>query len=665
MRRPHVYVYITAAALLTALAAPAEITALFAFLAVALWGEWLALRLFGAPVEPVRERTTVGPFEAAYDPRRRLYHVFWRVEPVRTEWGIAAAPTLHEMYAQLALQPGEYLSIFQIGQRRYVRFTTQIPDARRIEFIEATLRSYFVTARERAWVSSKLPPPKGPAVAAAALVALGLLNHYLLPAALAFAYYAYVAMRWYREALEDFSFYTVTMKRDLGSSRQTLETFAHAEAAAAAKMERWAVVFAPRTEREVEREFGRAYESPVEKGGVVVKLKKTAELLERMIKYDERPIYLMAFGDRELHTQLEMRRSQLANVLFWTPRAPFMVKALSHDLARFPIFWGGKLLETGRKLEVGVDRFGRPVVVDIDSMPTNHAVILGPSGMGKSWTVATLLKRLARYKDLYLVIVDPHGDYLNLAEQIGAAVYRVPAQVPPLDPIRNNRNVPVLLDEFHVPPTDVLEDAVEYMAKSAGVEGVQYVEPPLNRHVVYDLRMLKNDAQAQAFFISLLLLWYLSAHSERPHAEALERIIVVDEAALLMRTARLTESGQISNVTLDLIRQYSMGGRKYGLAIWLIAQLGRHIPEDIMENAAFVIQLGGTRRALKRSAEVLQLDRFDMDYLRSATTPRETVGGMAADFKTQPYAMGVLLLSPRDILYHVKIPLDVELKQRR
>jgi hypothetical protein len=58
----------------------------------------------------------------------------------------------------------------------------------------------------------------------------------------------------------------------------------------------------------------------------------------------------------------------------------------------------------------------------------------------------------------------------------------------------------------------------------------------------------------------------------------------------------------------------------------------------------------------------LALDRYDYEYLRSATTPRETVGG-AAFAGSKPYAMGVLYLSPRDLKYHVKIPLEVAVKE--
>jgi uncharacterized membrane protein YgcG len=667
MRRPHIYIYATVISLLTALLAPHPLTAALAVVATLLWGEWLLLWIYSAswPLEPYREKARVGQYLAAFDPRRKTYHIFWRAEPTRSEFGIAAAHTLHEMYASLALRPGEYLAVVQLGNERFVRFTTNAPDESRISHVEAVLRTYFVL-HPTTWVSSKIKPRRWMYYIAAAPLALALFNPAFIIVSFLLVYHAHKIRKWYREAELFFSFEATSTKRDIGTSRQSLETFAGAEASALAKMEKWAIAFTPRLETQLEREFGRAYESPVEKRGVVIKLHKTSQLLERMLKYDERPIYMQVFSSQELATQLEIRRDPLSNILFWVPKPAYMTKALSHDLSRAPIFYGGKLMSSGRKLVIGHDRFGRPVEIDVDSMPTAHSIILGPSGMGKSWAVATLLMRLVEsYNDLKIVVVDPHGDYVVLAKHIGAKVYEVPKYIPPLKPLENSRYLHMLLMEFglvHLDGAGVV-GAVKAMAKAAGVE-----EEPEEAyatdasHVVWDLRALKHDAAAQAFFVSLILLWYLSRWGARPHAERVETLIVVDEAALLMHSARVTETGLITNTVLSLIRQLSMGGRKYGFALWLIAQLARHVPEDIIENAGFVLQLGGTTRALKRSLEVLALDRYDYEYLRSATTPRETVGN-AASAGSMPYAMGLLYISPRDLKYHVKIPLERLLKE--
>ena len=669
MRRPHIYIYITLAALAAALLAPHPLTALMAIATTALWGEWLLLWIYGHrwPLEPHREKVQVGRYLAAFDPRRKIYHILWKAEPTRSEFGISAAQAIHEMYASLALQPSEYLAIVQIGNERFVRYTTKAPDESRIAHIESVLRTYFVL-HSTTWVSLKVVPDRWIMYVAAAPLALALFNPTFLLVGALLLYHARNVRKWYRQADIELAFEAVGTKRDIGTSRQTLELYASAEASAIAKMQKWAVVFTPRPEQSVEKDFGKAYESVVEKRGVVVKLHKTSQLLERMLKYDERPIYMQVFGSQDLATQLEVKRDPLANILFWIPRTAYMTKSLSHDLSRIPIFYGGKLMSSGRKLFIGYDRFGRPVEMDIDSMPTSHSVILGPSGMGKSWAVATLLMRLVEsHKDLKIVVVDPHGDHVALAKLVGADVYEVPKFIPPLKQIQNSRYLYMLLAEFGLVPYGAdgavnVEAAVKAMAKAAGVEEPEEANLAEARHVVWDLRPLKHDSAAQAFFVSLILLWYLAQWGSRPQAERVETLVVVDEAALLMHSARMTETGLIVNTVLTLIRQLSMGGRKYGFALWLIAQLARHIPEDVVENAGFVLQLGGTTRALKKSLEVLALDRYDYEYLRSATTPRETVGG-AASAGSKPYAMGLLYVSPRDLKYHVKIPLDPILKE--
>jgi len=669
MRKPHIYIYATLFALAAALLAPHPLTALMAIATTALWGEWLLLWLYSMrwPLEPYREKVRVGQYLAAYDPRRRLYHIFWKAEPTRSEFGIAAAQALHEMYASLALQPGELLAVMQIGNERFVRYTTKAPDESRIAHVESVLRTYFVL-HPTTWVSLKVVPDRWIMYVAAAPLVFGLFNPAFLIIGALLLYHARNVRKWYRQADIELAFEAVGTKRDIGTARQTLELYASAEASAIAKMKKWAVTFGPRPEAAVEKEFGKAYESISEKRGVVVKLHKTSQLLERMLKYDEKPVFFQIFGSQELATQLEVKRDPLANVLFWTPKGAYMTKALSHDLARAPIFYGGKLMSSGRRLQVGFDRFGRPVEIDIDSMPTSHSVILGPSGMGKSWAVATLLMRLADlYKDLKIVVIDPHGDYVPLARLTGAVVYEVPRFIPPIRELQNSRYLHMLLMEFGLVPhgadgaADVVA-AVKAVAKAAGVEEPEEAHVTGVGHVVWDLRPLKHDSAAQAFFVSLILLWYLNQWGARPQAERVETLIVVDEAALLLHSARVTETGLITNTVLTLIRQLSMGGRKYGFALWLIAQLARHIPEDVVENAGFVLQLGGTTRALKRSLEVLALDRYDYEYLRSATTPRETVGG-AASAGSKPYAMGLLYVSPRDLKYHVKIPLEPLLKE--
>ncbi|MDT7870765.1 MAG: hypothetical protein RQ839_11365, partial [Thermoproteus sp.] len=158
MRRPHAYIYVTLVALAAALY-PHPATALIAVAAAYLWGRWLLLWVYGFkwPLEPYREKVQIGQYPAAYDPRRRLYHILWKAEPTRSEFGISAAQTIHEMYASLALQPGEYLAVVQLGNERYIRYSARTPDESRISHVESVLRTYFVLHRDL-WVSGRIRP---------------------------------------------------------------------------------------------------------------------------------------------------------------------------------------------------------------------------------------------------------------------------------------------------------------------------------------------------------------------------------------------------------------------------------------------------------------------------------------------------------------------------
>ena len=44
-----------------------------------------------------------------------------------------------------------------------------------------------------------------------------------------------------------------------------------------------------------------------------------------------------------------------------------------------------------------------------------HAALLGSTGSGKSWTVATILERAARLPSANLIVFDLHGEYAQLS----------------------------------------------------------------------------------------------------------------------------------------------------------------------------------------------------------------------------------------------------------
>ena len=87
-----------------------------------------------------------------------------------------------------------------------------------------------------------------------------------------------------------------------------------------------------------------------------------------------------------------------------------------------------------------------------------------------------------------------------------------------------------------------------------------------------------------------------------------------------------------------------------------ILQLETQLPLDLIRSAAIQLILSGNEMFVKGAAQSLYLEQTDVNFLLAAKTPGEAaLGGW-------PTAMGVLRMDPRNIKYHVYIPLDRRLK---
>ncbi|MGC9171125.1 MAG: helicase HerA domain-containing protein [Thermoproteus sp.] len=613
---------------------------------VLVWGEDVVLWLYtrARPVEPVRVPYGDG-FQAAYDPAHRLYHWLWDAEPVQSVLGVEAAARLHELYSKLSLGPGESIAFVALGDWKLVRFTSRRYDPARVGQIEAALREFYVLARRRPWLSSPKPVAPWPYLAALAFLPMALLaSGWALLGAAAWLWAVKRFRSRYREPAIPLSFSHMSKASALPASRDMLETMASAEAAAFADMERWAVAFADRPPEEVYKKFVKTYEGR-DTGRRLIRIRELSEFVERMAKYNERPVLLYVYGSRDLHS-LSLSRDWLAAADFWILRSG--VRALSHDLARFPLLYGGRTLPVGRELVLGLDRFGRPVSIDVDALPSAHAVFIGGTGSGKSWTVATWALRLAEL-GVDLVVLDPHGDYRELARLVGARVVEVPAELPRgLAGLSRSKELRAVLREFGVEPVE-RGGEIDVERTLSQIRPFRWVDVD-RRHVVYAMDSIAGDEDLLAFYLSLLLVYHYAAHAGRRH-ERLKTAVIVDEA-------RLLGSGGES-YALRKLASLALGGRKWGFAVWLVAQSHDDLPRRVLRSASFVLIYSGNYIYLSDAAADLRLAREDQVYLQSSTTPAE-----AAASSGQPYAMGVLVVGQRGLKYHVKIPLDARLKPR-
>jgi DNA helicase HerA-like ATPase len=53
----------------------------------------------------------------------------------------------------------------------------------------------------------------------------------------------------------------------------------------------------------------------------------------------------------------------------------------------------------------------QPAKINLDAFLTRHAAILGQTGGGKSWTVASVIQKLSQFPQSTVVLFDLHGEY--------------------------------------------------------------------------------------------------------------------------------------------------------------------------------------------------------------------------------------------------------------
>ena len=73
---------------------------------------------------------------------------------------------------------------------------------------------------------------------------------------------------------------------------------------------------------------------------------------------------------------------------------------------------------------------GQDAKINLDAFLTRHAAVLGQTGGGKSWTVASIIQRICKFPQATVVLFDLHGEYGSAfgdqAEVISAADLELP-----------------------------------------------------------------------------------------------------------------------------------------------------------------------------------------------------------------------------------------------
>jgi Predicted ATPase len=317
------------------------------------------------------------------------------------------------------------------------------------------------------------------------------------------------------------------------------------------------------------------------------------------------------------------------------------IDELGYDLAVIPIFHGGRVLSESLRARVylGKDRENNELWVDLDSMPSGFGLVVGPTGMGKTWSVSTLLYRLMR-SGIKTLILDPHGEYLRIPGIEPIDITRKFINIFELDGVTDAERIQRLIMNFEVlgiRPESILPDlkaiyanglykdffkAMEFIRARSDDELVglaldrlmSYLE---NAEVVPTSELLNNKALLFSSVRSSpdLMSFLMGVVTDHVHtfmmsqsiSEHLQQLMVIDEAYFVLNN--------------PLMEYIVRGARKFGLGTIMVTQTITGIAVYFLQNIPLMIVLGGSDAYVNEVAKMLNLTSEDVRWLTTALPP--------------------------------------------
>ena len=83
-------------------------------------------------------------------------------------------------------------------------------------------------------------------------------------------------------------------------------------------------------------------------------------------------------------------------------------------------------------IDIGSDKLGAPVRIDIEELLATRLLVQGNSGSGKSHLLRRLLEESAPL--VQQIVIDPEGDFVTLADAFGLALRHWPKEGLPRSP---------------------------------------------------------------------------------------------------------------------------------------------------------------------------------------------------------------------------------------
>jgi len=347
------------------------------------------------------------------------------------------------------------------------------------------------------------------------------------------------------------------------------------------------------------------------------------------------------------------------------------LNGLSMDVTAVPVFYGGSLIAQSDEVvvTVGRDEYGSEVKIGLNTAPSPHALIVGPTGSGKSWSTVSLLMRVMKY-GVRVLIIDPQGEYPSYLKSLDPIVYNVEdAFIDLFEPFiskiawadiisqavghayRDPELASMVFDDL-IRLYDAygeypgLHEALNWLVRNGKARRVWYTALDLAPREIVELSQLMNapnpviitlrDVMVHKEYVSLLMQVLLArAYHEglgKPFTESIGNILVFDEAYLI-----------IESPILELIVR---GVRKMGFGVWVITQSLGDVKPATLQNFGFSLLLQGPAPYAETVGKAFLLGEDNVNWLSQANNPR-VFGG--------EYTPGILIYPPRPRRVFIKL----------
>ena len=355
-----------------------------------------------------------------FDYRNNVAHVFYTAEPlfdISRLSGQQYVNLVNEFVRRLSLMPNEAFAFIRLGDNKYVRLSRKVEPTETglseftnwVRSKEVLLRQYFIlTPVTGSGLRRLVGFPRNPSMAR--LIAVLAILDFL--AFLFMGIYGLAALIILNTlAIMARSNYSVIKGGELSKlshrlsasgllftkpSEEDLRSIAEAFVSNSSNF-MLSISGNPGFRGEVSRTVVSSHTKLIvhENPKAIPKASQWSIVLERINERGEEPVKAMLALDRQSTVPLLFTTRTTTQMHLWSMPS---IDELGYDLAVIPIFHGGRVLSESLRARVylGKDRENNELWVDLDSMPSGFGLVVGPTGMGKTWSVSTLLYRLMR-----------------------------------------------------------------------------------------------------------------------------------------------------------------------------------------------------------------------------------------------------------------------------